>query len=205
MSSRTRKSYFSHLRGHIGAGYVTASHATVERLSALFAEDAERALDEGFGPSDEQLLPVLISRAPDLFEFHYGDYPSILENYVRLRASATHLLFVMRNCRELGEFQRGCEIGRRVLDSHREGTFEADPDCLSALLDEYFIAAYHDEYPDQHAARSVALAYADLVQTDAGLREAFLRDEEHIRQNFSFLTNPVPLDVSTSGQQYKHT
>jgi hypothetical protein len=188
-----RERYFSELRYHLAGGYITASRAGVERVSTLFADEAERALGEGFAPSDEQLLPLLVSREPDLFEFHYGDHASILENYVRLRADAGRLLFQMRHCRELRDFRRACEIGARVLASHRAGVLEADSDCLSALLDEYFIAAFYDEYPDQQAARSVALAYADLVRTDQGLREAFLRDEEHIRRNFAYLEDPITL------------
>jgi hypothetical protein len=186
-----RRDYFSYLRGHVAGGYISAGVSCLRRLCESFQAEALASLEQGYGPSEEQLLPVLAARHPALFEFYYGDYDHIFENYSRTRGSAENLLFQMRFCRARRDFRRGCEIGSRVLASHGERTFDADPAHLSALLDEYFIAAWHLEYPGQEAARRVARYYVQLIQSDPAFRAAFLRDEEHIRSNFSFLREEV--------------
>jgi hypothetical protein len=185
--------YYRYLRGHVAAGYVSGGRATLRRICDLLLAEAECELERGCAPSEEQLLPVICARHPDLFEFHYGDYRHILDNYVRLRGSAQNLLFQMRHCRSVSNFRRGYEIGVRILASYRAATFECDAAELATLFDEFFIAAYYAEYPRQDAARDVARLYADLAHADHNFREIFLRSEIRIRNNFSLLSDPVTL------------
>lgn len=181
--------YYSWLRGHLGAGYVSGSRASMLRLNELMAAEAESALASGFGPTEEQLLPVVAAEHPDLFEFHYGDYSHVLENYVRLRGSATNLLFQMRHCRAVGDFDRALDIVWRLLAGYQDGTFACGADQLAELLDECFIAAYHAEYPEQHLAHEIAGLYAGLVIRDPDARDVFLRHEIRLRSNFALLSD----------------
>ena len=179
--------YLSHLRGHVAAGYVTASAPAFMRLCERFDARAREFLEARLAPSEEQLLPILCLEEPELFEFHYGDYGAILSNYLRLRGSAENLIFQLRDARAHGDFAHGHAIGSRLLESVSEGTFECHPHLLSDLLDEAFIAAWYDEGAGPDVAGHVASVYAGLVQSDPDFRDAFLRDEIRIRSNFASL------------------
>jgi hypothetical protein len=135
-----RGHYYSHLWGHLAAGYIVGGREAVERLCDAFERDALDALAAGFAPSEEQLLPVLAVQHPDLFEFHYGDYPHILLNYDTPRGSAANLLDQLRHCRDWGETVRGLDIGTRVAASLRAGTFEASAGEREQLLAECALA-----------------------------------------------------------------
>ena len=180
-----RRDYYSYLRGFISAGYVTGPRDGLLRLCDLFDALASAELADGLAPSEEQLLPVLAVEHSDLFDFHYGDYEGLLCNYVRLRGYAGNLRFQMSDARAEGNFTHGHEIGSRVIESWREGTFECEPEQLAALLDETFIAAWNADGPDR--AAPVAALYARLVAELPGFRDVFLRDEVRIRSNFALL------------------
>jgi hypothetical protein len=144
-----RRAYYAHPRGNLSAGYISMSRANLSRVCSVFRAEVLAALAMELAPRDEPILAAVALQHPELFEFYYGDYDHILENYVRIRGSAEKLLSLMRMCRDQQDFRRGREIGERVLASHRGGTFAATPELLSALLDEYSIAAHNLEHPEQ--------------------------------------------------------
>lgn len=187
---KDRAGYYAYLQGHIAAGYITAAREGFLRLSELFESTARDELDAGFAPSEEQLLPVLFAREPELFEFHYGDYSHLLRNYLRLRGSADNLLFQMRTAREEGQFAHGHAVGERVVAAHLDGVLECVPGTLAALLDEAFVAAWRVGGSRSEDAARVAALYAELVRAEPEFRDAFLRDEIRVRRNFDYL----PLD-----------
>lgn len=188
-----RHAYYEYIRGNIAGGYFSGSRENVEAVCRVFSDTVNLALDEGFAPSEEQHLPVVCSASPELCEFHHGDYRYILENFARLRGSGENLLFQMRCCRENDNYALGCDIGARVLESVRDGTFVCDAATVAALLEEYFIAAYYRNHPRQEAAAAIARAYVELIRSDASARDAFLRDEIRVRSNFAFLTEAIGL------------
>jgi len=180
--------YFSALRGHIAAGYVSGERDRVRHAARLFSSLACGVLDDGFAPSEEQLLPVLCSREPDLFEFHHGDYGHILENYVRPRSSSANLAFQLRVARDLKLHQLALDLCSAVVESHRDGAFAADPAELAALLDECFLAAwYAGDDGNRSLAHEVKRLYIEEIRSDPAFREVYQRDEARVRINFSLL------------------
>ena len=177
--------YYEYLRGHAAAGYLSGDAAAVAELSAVACAEMDAMLAEGRAVTDEQVLGMLLATRPELFEPYPGDYNHILENSVRLRGSAANLLMQMRVYRELQDWAAACELGARILDSRVDGSFEASGVHLSALLDEYLIAAFRLGRPELHGIDTIASAYAALVRADPGMRDEFLRNEIHIRNNFA--------------------
>ncbi len=186
-----RGEYYASLRGHVAGGFLNGGREELSRFCRAFRAEAAAALDGEMAPLEEQVLGVLVAEQPELFEPYYGDYTHILENFARPRGSAGNLLFQLRICRDQRDWRRACDIGGRIVASHRNGTFEAEPDVLSAILDEYFIAAWYRYHPRQDTARDVARYYAWLVESNPAFRDAFRRNEKHIRSNFSFLKEAV--------------
>lgn len=136
-----RKTHYGTVRGHVAGGYFSMGRAILPRVCDVFRDEALTCLSMGIAARDEPVFAAVALRHPELFEYHYGNYDCILENYVRIRGSAEWLLGLMRACREQGDLRRANEIGERILASHHEGTFEATPEQLSALLEECSIAA----------------------------------------------------------------
>jgi hypothetical protein len=72
--------YYAHLWGQVGAGCIPGSRGAWHELAEAFASGVDGALRAGFAPSEEQLLPVLADRWPELFEWTAGrDYPDLLD------------------------------------------------------------------------------------------------------------------------------
>jgi hypothetical protein len=131
-----RKAYYMNTRGRLAAGYISVPRAMLHKVCDAFRTEALGALSLGIAHRVEAVLSASAAQHPDLFEFHYGNYDHILENYVRIRGSAEWLLELMRACREQGDLARWHDIGERILASHRDGTFVATPDVLAAIMEE---------------------------------------------------------------------
>lgn len=184
-----RERYLASLGGHVAAGYASGSRENMAWLGAAFGRLARESLDAGFAGSDEQLLPLLAANHPDRFAFYHGDYEDILANCVVLHHGAENLSFQLRVWREEGIPGEGASLAREVVESVKAGELAADAETLATLLDDCYVAAWYGE-PEQHPlARQVADLYLEYAERDPALREVFLRNEIHVRRNFSFL-NP---------------
>jgi len=79
--------YYSLLRGYVAGGFMTGSLASWQQFIRLFHSEATQCLEMKRAPSEEQIIPQIMQKHPDLFEAYYGDYDGILSNYHRQRLS----------------------------------------------------------------------------------------------------------------------
>ncbi len=138
--------YLSLVRGFVACGYLAGSRAAMEKLVSRFENRCRDSLARGFAPSEEQILPLIALDHPELFDVVYADYRSILDNQVYLR-SPVNLLFQLRLGRERGDWDRGADIARRLLQSLESGRFEGSPLELAELFEELSLAAEQAEAP----------------------------------------------------------
>lgn len=75
------RSYYSYLRGIMAAGYMTGSLENMLIFHRLMNIEISRCLEMKVAPVDEQILPIVISKCPELFILYNGDYEDILDNY----------------------------------------------------------------------------------------------------------------------------
>jgi hypothetical protein len=182
-----REHYLASLRGHVAAGYACGSRENMVWLGAAFGRLARESLDAGFAGSDEQLLPLLATTHPERFALYRGNYEDILANYLVLHRGAENLSFQLRVWREEGVPGQGASLAREVMESVTAGEFAADAEPLATLLDDCYVAAWYGE-PEPHSlARQIAELYLKRAERDPALRDVFLRNEIHVRRNFSFL------------------
>jgi len=184
--------YFTAIYGLVAAGYVSADRAHFARLSARFETRSRALLAQGIAASDEQLLPVLAVEEPDLFEFYFGDYSHLLDNYAGLRGSGENLLFQLRHARAGEEWDHGLALARALLAALDAGRFAASSTLLAQLLDECFLAAWYGEGPPHALAGEVAARYAERLRADPEFRDVFLRSEIRVRSNFALLGSGAP-------------
>jgi hypothetical protein len=74
------ETYFHFHRGLNGAGYIQGPIKQMYNLCTYFDSECALAISSEWSPVDEQLLPKICTKYPDLFDFYYGDYSDILSN-----------------------------------------------------------------------------------------------------------------------------
>ena len=183
----TRERFLESITGHVAAGYVCGSRENMARLGRAFAALASEMLDAGFAGSDEQLLALLVAARPEHFELYHGGYEDILVNHLAPHGGAENLSLQLHVWRSAGTPGEGAPLARAVHDAVAAGEFNASPDSLATLLDDCYVAAWYAEDEPHPLARQIADLYLSCVERDPAFRDAFLRDEIHIRRNLSFL------------------
>lgn len=113
--------YFSYIRGHICGGYFSGSMQNMLELCKIFILTANECLNSGFGPSEEQILPIIIHKNAQLFDMYYGDYPDILNNYRYQRGSITLNITNIKKCLELGNYDVASDIWNKLYTNFRKG------------------------------------------------------------------------------------
>src|SRR5581483_2346672 len=106
--------YYSLLRGYVAGGYITGSLASWKRFIPLFYSEIQKLLEIKRAPSEEQIIPQIMHKNPDLFEVYYGDYDGILSNYYLQRLSMSITNYNLRMCLERGMWHRVRHICERV-------------------------------------------------------------------------------------------
>lgn len=111
--------YYSLLRGYVAGGFMTGSLIFWQQFIQLFHEEITKLLAMQRAPSEEQIIPQIMQRNPNLFEVYYGDYDGILSNYYRQRLSMPITNYNLRMCLERGMWHRVNQICQRMEESGR--------------------------------------------------------------------------------------
>ena len=189
-----RKHYFSYIPGHLAAGYITGGKETLSKLIDYFEQECHTILAEGFGPSEEQIMPILCMKYPELFEFYFGDYDGVLSNYHHQRMSLGNIIFQLKHCRDIGRFDLGYMVGKRVFDDIKNKftvIHEEAPIALD-IINEYFVCSFYNYPNDQTHARKIAEFYVELI-THEPFDEAHEHMKDRVRLNLDFLNNKVKI------------
>jgi hypothetical protein len=128
-------------RGRVAAGFFRGDRDHLERLIDLFRAELVAVLDAGFRPNEQSLLAYLAARRPELFEFYYGDYASILRNWDRVRGDIDTVFLNLEHCRSHGLWRQAHAVAENALSSVAAGELVLDQERLRRLLDEAFVAA----------------------------------------------------------------
>lgn len=173
--------FYRYERGTIAGGFFRGSAAALHELSGLFRTELFRVLDGGLRPNEQCVLGALTARHSELFEFHYGDYASILQNWDHVRADLTTVFWNLAHCRAEELWEHSLRIGDRVEESVRAGAIALTSDQRAQLLDERFIAAWYGGQLD--------LARLIKAEFDAGLLSTAyaLEHRDRLRANLALL------------------
>jgi teichuronic acid biosynthesis glycosyltransferase TuaG len=174
-------------RGRIAAGFFRGDREHLERLVDAFRAELTSVLDAGFRPNEQMVLGYLTAKRPELFDFYYGDYPSILVNCERIHCDVDTVLFNVAHCRAHGMWQRAHAILEAVRASVDEGCLELTEGQRMRLLDEAFVAAWHLGRRDLAAARR-----EEILAVCTG-SSYFERDRDRILANLDLVNRIEPL------------
>ena len=158
------KSYFSRLRRLVAGGLLAGETGAMTRFADLFDAEARRALDAGFGPSEEQLFPLLVAAHPDLFDLVDGDYDSLLEP--RRPGRSVALNMIVKD--EAPILERFLKSVLPVVDSYvvcDTGSTDGTPDLVRSYFARAGIpgALHTIPFVDFETARNKALDLARLA------------------------------------------
>ena len=79
--------------------FLRGSAARFRELSPAFHRERDTAIAAGVLPNDQSILSALTVDRPDLFEFTFGDYRSILSNSEYIRGDVSNILANAARCR----------------------------------------------------------------------------------------------------------
>jgi len=183
--------YWDYRRGHLAGGFFLGSVQNMLALSASFWTTAEMALANNYSPTEDCIMPVVAGRDRGRFSFSYGDYEDIFFNHVRVRRGGPHLLFQMVDAGNRQAYSHNIAIGREVVASHSEGTFQCPERTLEDILMLYYIAAYWRSTHEE--ARRAAMYYAHMAELNPAFRDSYLARRDFVVNNFSFMNPPILL------------
>lgn len=130
-------------RGRIAAGFFRGDREHFLQLIQLFRTALDAALARRQCASEQMVLALLTARHPQLFEFYYGDYQSILLNWDHVRGDMDTVFLNIAHCRTHSLWRQGYDIIEKTLSSQSAGKLELQPDQMARLLDESYTSAWY--------------------------------------------------------------
>lgn len=97
-SFENRRNHYNYINDQLVGSVFTGSAKNLLMFYKLMDEQIAIALDEGFCPTDEPLYPMIYCRYPELFSLFFGDFPSMLYNYNRIRGGLHKILPYLKVC-----------------------------------------------------------------------------------------------------------
>ena len=76
------KEYFKYIYHNVAAGLISGSIDNMKILCDLFKTEWENIISEGWYQLDEAILAIIIRKNKNLIDMYYGDYQSIIVNYL---------------------------------------------------------------------------------------------------------------------------
>lgn len=90
--------YFKWGRCSLCSGFFTGNTEYFKRFCVLIEQQFIEYVEAGYGHADEQLFSPIYFKNRDLFEVYYGDYQSMVTNYVEIREDVNSVIrFLITN------------------------------------------------------------------------------------------------------------
>ena len=174
-----RMAFFGHERGRIAGGLLRARRDAFGELIGEFRCELASALAQRFRPNEQMILSYLTVTQPDLFEFYYGDYASILCNWDAVRRDVDTVFLNIAHCRRHGLWDAGRAACAAIDAALASEVLVLDADRRAKLLDEHYIAAWHAGEHD------VARELRDRLLRDCAQTDYFASHRQRILGNFA--------------------
>lgn len=101
-----KKYQYCNILDHVAGTLFTGRADYIEKYCARFSAKVFEALNAGFVPTDEPLIPLIIMDAPELFDVYYGDFYALLLNYEQTQGGHDKILRVFRYCIAEGNVEK---------------------------------------------------------------------------------------------------
>lgn len=173
--------FLGYERGRIAAGFFRGHRDALRQLVDAFRRELASVLAQGFRPNEQMILSYLSVTRPDLFEFYYGDYSSILANWDYVRRDLATVFLNLVHSRRMALWDTANRICEHVEASVAQGALTMTADERARLLDEHYIAAWYVGRPD------VAHLVRREFQGELTVTDYFAEHRNRIQGNFALL------------------
>jgi GT2 family glycosyltransferase len=194
--------FVRHERGRIAGGFFRGGRHALRQVIDEFRAHLASLLAQHFRPNEQMILGILTARRPELFDFYYGDYPSLLTNWDHVRRDVGAVLDNVSHCRTLDLADQAREVCDRIRSSIQAGALHMTASQLSRLEhEEDMIAATRAQRPFRPAV--LATGKTPLVSVILPVHNGEETLERALRsvlgQSFSDLEVVIIDDASTDG------
>lgn len=136
--------YYSHGRCGVACNFFTGSSLYMNKLCDLFQNEFCKIVEAGYLHAEEQLIPQIYYNNPDIFEFYYGDYFTVLANYDHIRIGPGSVLnYFINNTRINGEYNLCVDAGLKLFNDLNEDFCILSIKEKLNLLDNLFLATFN--------------------------------------------------------------
>jgi tetratricopeptide (TPR) repeat protein len=147
-----RREFHRWEHGTVCGGFFRGSAARFRELIPAFHRERDTAIAAGVLPNEQSILSALTVDHPKLFEFTFGDYPSILSNSEYIRGDVPYILASAAQCRRGQQWAEALERCARIRTAVTAGVLELEAELADLLdLEE---AAARAEDPEPLLART---------------------------------------------------
>ena len=168
----------------IAGGVLSGNKNSILKIKELFDAKFIEVVNQGYGHAEEQIITELEADNPDLFEVYYGDYSSIICNYLEIKNDVNSILtyFVgsSRGCGKNNYAYTAC------LQLERFNNFS--PVDKMKFYDDYFISSWYSNKND--CIRIVNKINDDMKSKE--LCDSFNQNINHYTQNFDYISLLIP-------------
>lgn len=107
--------FLNRWRGKVGGGFLSGPVYRVLQVCHSFEQLWLQAVNQGFAPLEDMILPLVWHQHPDRFRVYYGDYEGIFVNYAKLRVNLKTVLRNAKHCLHHQDFETAYSILERIL------------------------------------------------------------------------------------------
>ncbi len=169
----------------IAAGVLSGNIKYITEVYNLFKNKFIELVSSGKGHSEEQILTEIQCDNPDLFEVYYGDYCSIISNYVIPKHSISSILknFIINARADANNFL-AYSACKQVDYSMSQGHAKLSNEEKITFYDEYFITAW---YVSRQDCLKIIHQLNDEMAKSEELCKLFSEKLDHLTNNLDFI------------------
>lgn len=178
--------YLDGIRGKICSGFFIGKPDHLIEFSGLFDHFSRRAMESARFTNEEMIYSLVSVYRPDLFEFYYGDYSSLILNYNgRIVKDHGTLLINITHTNQLKDYTKCKKLCDVMHDSLRESDILGlAPEAFYIFIDIYFISSY---YGYRESASNIPQYLLFYCTKFSQVRDLLPRHIEHIASNYRYL------------------
>lgn len=126
--------YWKYGRCSMCSGFFTGNAYYMKKVCTLILEKFYHYLSLGYGHADEQLYSPVYFEQPELFEHYYGDYQSMITNYVHSYEDPEKIVGIfIQNSYRYGDYKKCLEACKFVEKSIKDGKCQIQPNYYEFL------------------------------------------------------------------------
>ena len=115
-------------------GIISVEGSYMVMLYARYMRIFYEHIEKNIWHSDEQIMTYCLHRHPELFDYYYGDYKSLLVNYHEIKMDWHHIRwYFIENALIDNNFTKANDCIKKILESFKKGYFKLSGTDLNEL------------------------------------------------------------------------